>query len=259
MIEEAGGRAIVIPADVTDQQAVERAVATVAQQLGPVDLLVNSAGVPGPWTSTWEADPDEWWSTLNVNVRGPYLFAREVLRGMIPSRGGRIINISSVPGGGLPYVGAYAAPKAALTALTYCLAGETKSFGISVFAYFPGFVRTAMTEWSMTSANVHESRRERMQGVFDRGQDDPIEQSTQQFMILASGRLDALSGCYIHVQDDMDDLLRRAEEIQRDKLYMQRRVTSSDVPRSTLYDSGSESEPEAVARSGAARRSPSPR
>lgn len=76
MIEEAGGRAIAIPADVTDQQAVERAVATVAQQLGPVDLLANSAGVPGPWTSTWEADPDEWWSTLNVNVRG-----RTCLRG----------------------------------------------------------------------------------------------------------------------------------------------------------------------------------
>ena len=87
-------------ANVTDQNAVERAVATVEQQLGPVDLLVNNAGVVGALKPMWETDPSEWWSTIDVNLRGSYLCARTVLQGMIPRQRGRIINVSSAPRGG---------------------------------------------------------------------------------------------------------------------------------------------------------------
>ena len=70
LIEAAGGRALAIPADVTDRAAVEHAVATTEQALGPISLLVNNAGIAGPWKVTWETDPDEWWNTLEVNARG---------------------------------------------------------------------------------------------------------------------------------------------------------------------------------------------
>ena len=77
----------------------------------------------------------------------------------------------------------------------------------------------------MYSSDVHKRLRDNFQATFEEGRDVPIERSTQQFMVLASGRLDALSGCYIFVRDDMADLMRRTDEIQRDNLYVQRRIT----------------------------------
>ena len=95
LIEGAGGRAIALPVDVTDQQAVERAVAETEQQLGPVDLLVNNAGVPGPPGPLWESDSGEWWWCIEVNLRGPFLCSRAVLPGMVARGRGRIITTAS--------------------------------------------------------------------------------------------------------------------------------------------------------------------
>ena len=97
-IRELGRRATAITGDVTDRQAVEHVVHETERQLGPVDLLVNNAAIlrtPGP---LWEVDPDEWWRTMEVNVRGPFLCARAVLPGMIERGRGRIINVASGAG-----------------------------------------------------------------------------------------------------------------------------------------------------------------
>jgi NAD(P)-dependent dehydrogenase (short-subunit alcohol dehydrogenase family) len=225
LIEAAGGSAHAVSVDVADRLAIEDAVAEVEQRLGPIDILVNGAGINGPWKPTWETDPDEWWNTLEVNLRGPYLCSWTVLRSsMIARKSGRIIHISSAAAGGVPSVGAYSASKHALTVLAYCMAGETRSLGISVFAYFPGVVRTAMTEWDMTSPDVPEHLRRTFRAIFDEGRDDPIEHSAEQLVRVASGQLDALSGHYLHVRDDFDDMLRRVDEIRKDGLFMQRRV-----------------------------------
>ena len=125
LIERDGGRALAIPADVTDQSAIERGVAAVSESLGPISLLVNNAGIAGPWKPTWETEPDDWWRTLDVNLRGSYLCARAVLPPMIDAGRGRIINVTSVPWAGRPQTGAgisaYAASKAGLTALSQCI------------------------------------------------------------------------------------------------------------------------------------------
>jgi NAD(P)-dependent dehydrogenase (short-subunit alcohol dehydrogenase family) len=63
--------------------------------LGPTDLLVNNAATPGPLGPMWEADADDWWHTLEVNLRGPYPCSRALLPGMIACRRGRIINLST--------------------------------------------------------------------------------------------------------------------------------------------------------------------
>ena len=102
--EEIGGLAVV--ADVSEEASVARMVVDVEQALGPIDLLVNNAGVsgsvsPGP---VWEEDPAEWWRVFEVNVLGAYLCCRAVLGGMASRGGGRIVNVGSgagyLPGGG---------------------------------------------------------------------------------------------------------------------------------------------------------------
>src|SRR5258708_33512645 len=95
VIDQDGGRAIAVPVDVTDRDAVERMVQDVEGKLGPVDLLVNNAGVIGPIGPIWDIDPDDWWHAINVDLRGPFLCARAVLPSMIQRRRGRIINVAS--------------------------------------------------------------------------------------------------------------------------------------------------------------------
>jgi NAD(P)-dependent dehydrogenase (short-subunit alcohol dehydrogenase family) len=152
-IEGAGGSAIALPADVTDQQAVERMVAETERQLGPVDLLVNNAGGAGQVGPLWEVEPDEWWRCVEVNLRGPFLCARAVVPGMIARQRGRVIITSSLAATApWPYMSAYAISKAAVTRLGENLAVETQAHGISVFAVHPGSVRTAAWEIFLSDA-----------------------------------------------------------------------------------------------------------
>ncbi len=98
LVERGGGRALAIPGDVSAPDAVSRVVSTAESQLGPIDILVNSAGVVGPLGDDWHADPGEWWRTFEVNVLGSFRCAREVLAGMVARRRGRIVNVSSGAG-----------------------------------------------------------------------------------------------------------------------------------------------------------------
>jgi NAD(P)-dependent dehydrogenase (short-subunit alcohol dehydrogenase family) len=235
LIEGGGGQALAFPADVTDQQAVERVVAATEQRLGPIDLLVNNAGVLGPVNGPlWEVDPMQWWRTIDINLRGPFLCARAVLPGMVSRRAGRIINMTS-PTGQHPYLTAYKASKTALTDLTNCLAAETQPYGISVFAFMPGGVRSGMTEYLAASSEVHESIRSHHQAYFREGITvDVPERAVQVCLLLASGKADALSGRYISAWDDALESLKRVEEIlQNDLLTVRVRplTTSGDVQR----------------------------
>ncbi|NIV37596.1 MAG: SDR family NAD(P)-dependent oxidoreductase, partial [Anaerolineae bacterium] len=147
LIEGEGGRAIALPADVTDQLAVARAVAETERQLGPVELLVNNAGGGGQVGPLWEVEPDAWWRCVEVNLRGSFLCAQAVVPGMVARQRGRVIITSSLAGTGpWPYMSSYAIGKAAVTRLAENLAAETEAHGISVFAVHPGPVRTAAWE-----------------------------------------------------------------------------------------------------------------
>lgn len=226
LVEEANGRAVALPADVSDPAEVERVMVAVQEQLGRVDVLVNNGGVMAPIGPDWEIDPEAWWRTFEVNVRGAFLCAQAVLPGMIARRRGRIINISSgAANGAHAYVSAYGPSKAALTQWTGCLAQAVKEYGIAVFAYAPGFTRTAMTEFLAESPDVHRWLGTGFRDVFDEGQDTPMARAIEMFLFLISGRADALSGRHIDVDDAEGELLQRAEEIQRNDLYTLRRRT----------------------------------
>src|SRR5690606_29002143 len=82
-IRGAGGQAIGVRADVTDPVSIAHAVAKVEELLGSVDLLVNNAGVPGPFGPIWQVDPDEWWRAQAIHIRAPMLFLHHVLPGMV--------------------------------------------------------------------------------------------------------------------------------------------------------------------------------
>ena len=219
LIEGEGGRAIALPADVTDQHAVERAVAETERQLGPVDLLVNNAGVGGQVGPLWEVEPDEWWRCVEVNLRGPCLCARAVLPSMIARRRGRIIITSSLAATGpWPYMSAYAISKAAVTRLSENMAAEVEAYGISVFALHPGAVRTE--SWAPL---LSDEARRYMPDMFNYASQEesgvPPERAAELVLFLALGQADELSGCFISVDDDLAEMVRRAKEIQQGELY----------------------------------------
>src|SRR3989442_2568093 len=124
-----GATALAVALDVTEPAAVGTAVPAVARALGPVDVLVNNAGIAesAPFAKT---DLDHWERHLRVNVTGPYLLTREVLPGMLERGWGRVVNIASLAGlAGAPYVSAYTASKHALVGLTRALAAEVAGPG----------------------------------------------------------------------------------------------------------------------------------
>src|SRR5262245_11836793 len=138
-VTRSGGRAVACPADVTDRAAVEAAVADVESRLGPIDLLVNNAGIGGPVGPLAETDPDDWWRCVEVNLRGPLLCTRALLPGMLARARGRVVNVASGAGTrAIPHLSAYVASKAALIRLTENLDAEVRASGVRVFAIQPG-------------------------------------------------------------------------------------------------------------------------
>lgn len=187
--------------DVTDREAVERA----AVGLGAVDLLVNNAGTLDAIGPIWEVDPEAWSRDLETSVLGAFHCSRAVLPGMIERGRGRIVNVSSgTATRAYPHGSGYAAAKAALLNFTETLSAEIAEHGLYAFAISPGFVWTAMTERLRDSP---EGRRW-FPGF---GSSDPIppESAGELVVRLASGEADRLSGRYIHVLDDLDELLSR--------------------------------------------------
>lgn len=145
-IEESGGRAIAVAADVGDADAVAAMTAEVVEGFGPISVLVNNAGITDD-DLLLRMKPEAWDRVIQTNLGSAYLCTRAVLRGMLKARWGRIINITSVSGlSGNPGQANYAAAKAGLIGLTKSVAKEVGSRGITVNAVAPGFIETDMTE-----------------------------------------------------------------------------------------------------------------
>ncbi len=144
--EELGEDAIYIIGDVCSEEDIKRAVKETRESLGSIDILVNNAGAMllKPFNNT---TVEEWDFLQNVNVRGPFLFSKEVVPEMIEKRNGVIINISSIWGTkGGPDRSAYIASKYAVIGFTKALGEELKPYNIRVNSVCPGPVVTKMTE-----------------------------------------------------------------------------------------------------------------
>ena len=141
-----GARAVVLPCDLSDVQAVEKLIGTTETVLGGCDILINNAGLTRDGLALRLKDSD-WQTVLDVNLTAAFRLTRSVLRGMMKRRWGRIINISSVVGiTGNAGQANYAAAKAGLIGMTKALALEVASRGITVNCVAPGFIQTAMTD-----------------------------------------------------------------------------------------------------------------
>ena len=150
-IESLGVQALPLRIDVTDAASVEMMVAETARVFGRLDILVNNAGaVIGP-ALVVEMAEEAWRRTMEINATGTFLCCKSALPLMIAGgRGGRVVNMSSLAAERpKPYTSAYAASKAAVVALTRCLAQEVAGFGITVNAVLPGDVDTALKQWSL--------------------------------------------------------------------------------------------------------------
>jgi 3-oxoacyl-[acyl-carrier protein] reductase len=154
-----GARTLGLAADVADARALDEAVASVERGLGPVDVLVNDAGVAlrRPLPEMTDAD---WDRILAVNLSGPFCLCRRCVPGMARRRWGRVVNVSSISGRlGTAGMTAYCASKWGLNGFTQALAEEVKGRNVLVAAVLPGSTDTDMLKGSgwepeMTPAEV---------------------------------------------------------------------------------------------------------
>lgn len=142
LVEAAGRRAISVQADVSSAEEVDRMVADVQSRVGPIDLLVNNAGIFRQ-ASHSETTLELWRRTLDVNLTGAYLVTWGVLEGMIERGFGRIVNIASIAGlRARPKSIAYAVSKAGLIGLTKSLSAAVAEHNVRVNAVAPGLIDT---------------------------------------------------------------------------------------------------------------------
>jgi 3-oxoacyl-[acyl-carrier protein] reductase len=147
------GTTIAVACDVTDAGAVRNAHQQIEKVLGPVDILVNSAGILSD-NKAEATDDAEWRGVLAVNLDGPFYWARAVLPAMKKRGWGRIINVCSLAAktGGLSAGTAYCASKGALISLTFSLAREVAADGVTVNGIAPAYVKTPMVTEQLNEA-----------------------------------------------------------------------------------------------------------
>ncbi|MDA2803575.1 3-oxoacyl-ACP reductase FabG [Nocardiopsis suaedae] len=146
-----GGEAVAIGADVSDAEQVDRAVAAVAERLGPPVILVNNAGVIRD-NLIFKMSEDDWDTVMNVHLRGAFLMTRAAQAHMTEAGFGRIVNLSSSSAQGNRGQVNYSAAKAGMQGFTKTLAIELGKFGVTANAVAPGFIETDMT--AATAARV---------------------------------------------------------------------------------------------------------
>jgi 2-dehydro-3-deoxy-L-rhamnonate dehydrogenase (NAD+) len=142
-----GRKALAVALDVASASDVERGVAEVLGMFGRADVLVNSAGVLGPFLPVWETPVESWDRLIAIHLRGTFLCCRAVVPGMIANHWGRIVNLASIAGKeGYPLDAAYCAAKAGVIAFTKSLAKEVAPHNFRVNAVAPTVIETDLVK-----------------------------------------------------------------------------------------------------------------
>ena len=222
-IEQAGGTALRIRADVRDLEQMNAAAERVRAVFGGLDVLIGAAGVQGPVGPLLATRPKAWSETVEINLIGAAHACRAVLPAMIEKRSGKIILLA---GGGSAYsrpnFTAYAASKSALVRMAECLADEVRDDNVQVNCMAPGASYSHMTDEVLHAGEDRAGRKEieDAERVRITGGIAP-EKQIQLALFLASERSNHISGKLIHVNDDWK---RFEEQNMKPELYTLRRV-----------------------------------
>jgi NAD(P)-dependent dehydrogenase (short-subunit alcohol dehydrogenase family) len=148
------GKSFATVLDVGDRNGVTSVATRIKEVLGPVDLLINNAGVLSPLGKLWETNPEQWSRLIEINLSGAYYCMRAVLPDMIQRERGVVINISSgVAVSVSPGWSAYAASKAGLDHLTRCLAADLAGTAVRTYALHPSLTDTDMLQALYTATD----------------------------------------------------------------------------------------------------------
>jgi NAD(P)-dependent dehydrogenase (short-subunit alcohol dehydrogenase family) len=209
-VQEAGGRAAAVPADVSREADCERIVKAARGAFGAIHILVNNAGIFGPVRPVEKIAPPDWDEVMAVNLRGPFLLSRLVLPGMYEQKSGAILNISSAAAKtAYPLNGAYAASKAALVGLTRTLAAEGALQGVRVNAICPGPVPETKMSQELTRefANYFRSDgseilKQMLENILQ-GRPPTADEVASAALFLVSDRSSAITGQTLNVDGGM--------------------------------------------------------
>lgn len=193
-IEAAGGQAIALGADISQEAAVEAAVSSLRERFGPVNVLVNNAAVmpAGRLHETAVADFDR---CLAVNLRGTYMMCRAVLPDMIERRDGSIIHMASVTAIlGLPGLAVYSATKGALVALARAMSTDYARLGIRVNSISPGTIDSPMLHNFIAGQSDPDYYRRAFDDMHPIGRVGTIEEVANVFVFLASDESSFVTG-----------------------------------------------------------------
>lgn len=199
-----------IAIDVADPASVASAFSNAAELVGPPTLLVTCAGSFGALGPIATVDPDSWWKTVTVDLRGTMLCAQASIPLMLPQGAGRIVTVyGNLGDDGLEHVSGFAAAKSGIARFTETLATELIGTGVLAVCIHPGFVRTSMTE----SIAYGEEGKRWLPTFGVNGPDHwgDGESAVDLIRQISTGRADALGGRVIHDDDDLEALTRACE------------------------------------------------
>ena len=201
-ITGAGGTAIAVAADVSDEAGVASMFETLDRSWGGVDVLVNNAGIDGVRAMAWESKPADWRKVVEIDLFGAYHCAREALRRMVPARSGVVVNVSSVHEV-IPWAGysAYTAAKAGIGMMTRTLAQEAGPSGVRVVAIAPGAIRTPINRsvWSDPAGMADLKEKIPLQRIGE------PEEIAGMILVLASDAAAYVTGTTVFVDGGMTD------------------------------------------------------
>jgi len=213
----AGGTALAIPADVTNEADVARSISETEAALGPITQFVNNAGVGWPYGPVGGMDVARWWQAQHLHQLAPMLYLSRLLPKMTAAGKGRAVIVSAKAShlsvGGMS---AYITGKTAQVRIVNVAALEVAAAGVSIFAIDPGFVVTRLARETMTNpeAKTHLAGMvERLSQVADKDFSPELDACGARVADLLSGKYDALTGGYFEMQDSLDDALAAKQAI----------------------------------------------
>ncbi|HCM84150.1 MAG TPA: 3-oxoacyl-[acyl-carrier-protein] reductase [Alphaproteobacteria bacterium] len=194
---ELGDSAVIIAANLSDNDAVATLVDNAEAALGQLDILINNAGLTRD-TLAMRMKDEDWDAVLNVNLRASFILARAAIKGMMKRRNGRIISISSIVGTtGNPGQANYVASKAGLVGMSKAMAAEVASRGITVNCVAPGFIATNMTD------ALNDDQKGKINEKIPAGRMGTPEDIAAAVLFLASDEAAYVTGQTLHVNGGM--------------------------------------------------------